>query len=98
MKGYSIVSLVIQLVLISSCLYFWHKADEALDKAGIGDVEVSNQFTHYGFITLFSWFILWVFTIILISMKGSFSDSHSQLCVGLTPIFLISGWLSLWFV
>ena len=98
MKGYSKISLIIQLVLISSCLCFWWKADEALDKAGIGDVQASDQLNHYGVIAMFSWFILWIFIIILTSMRGSFSDNHSQLSVGLPPLFFIFGWLSLWFI
>lgn len=94
MKSYSKVSLIIQLVLVSIFLLFLCKADQEMDKSGVGNLQAWEQFNAYASIAIYSAVIVWLFIIILTSIKGSFSDNHAQFSVGLPPLFLILGWVS----
>jgi hypothetical protein len=41
---------------------------------------------------------MWVASIILAVSGKCFKETHSQFAIGLPPLFMMLGWLSLWFI
>jgi len=92
-----ILSLV-QLMLIAAFLRCAWQADQAMDKTGIGNLELCQQYNSYAGIAFYLAVTLWVVSIIFAVFGKCFKETHSQIAIGFPPLIMVVGWLLLWFV
>jgi len=93
----TIISLV-QIVLISVFLYCAWQADQAMDKAGVGDLELWRQYNSYVGIAFYLAAVLWVVSIILAVSAKCYKETHTQIAIVLPPFIIVLGWFFLWFI
>jgi len=87
-----------QIALIIVFLYCaWH-ADQAMDKAGVGNLELWRQYNSFAGIAFYLALSMWVVSIVLAVSGKCFKEPHSQIAIGLPPFLMVLGWFSLWFI
>lgn len=98
MKRTYIVLLILQLVAIACFLYFCHQTDLAMGKDGVGDIEKWNIFNKYTGISFYSVVVLWLSVVFISLIKRQFRSKEAQLAIGVPPVVILVGWVSLWFI
>ena len=91
-------SLVVQLVLVSCFLWFGWQADQAMDKAGIGDLDEWNRLNGWAGMAFFGTGIIWLATILLAAGVRAVGSVPAQLAIGVPPLGLVVGWWASWLV
>jgi hypothetical protein len=84
----TIISLV-QIALIYIFLYYAWQADQAMDKAGVGNLELWQQYNSYVGIAFYFAVILWVASIILTVSAKCFKETPCQIAIVLPPIIML---------
>jgi len=92
------IILLVQIALITAFIYCARQADQAMDKTGFGNLELWRHYNSYTGIALYLALAMWVASIILAVSGKYFKETHSQIAIGLPPLFMVLGWLSLWFI
>ncbi len=98
MKLLLVISLILQVALVALFLLYVHQADLAMGKDGIGDVERFNTFNKYAGFSFYSAVAFWVFAFVSSLMTKQFKSKEAQLAIAASPIAVIVGWVSLWFI
>lgn len=84
-----------QLALIAAFIWYVRQADKAMDKAGLGNLELSQQYNSYAGKAISIAVALWMVTILLAVFSKCFKESYSQIVIALPPLVLIVSWLLL---
>jgi hypothetical protein len=87
----------VEIALIGAFFYCLWQADQAMDKAGIGNLELWRQYSSYAGIAFYLAVSLWVVTIITAVSSKRFTEKSSQIAIGFPPIIMVSGWPQYWF-
>ena len=98
MKRWLLITLILQIAFVALFLHYVHQADLVMGKDGIGDVEKFNTFNKYAGFSFYSAVVLWVFTFVASLITKQFKSKEAQLAIGLAPIAVITGWVSMWFI
>jgi hypothetical protein len=98
MKRTLIIFLMLQVTAVVCFLYFAHQADVVLGKDGIGDIQESNTFNKYAGFAFYSECILWLLAVAGSLINKQFKSMEGQLAVGVPPLVIVIGWVSLWFI
>jgi len=88
----------VQIALIGTFFYCSWQADQAMDKAGIGNFALWRQYSSYAGFAFYLAVCLWVITIITVVSSKRFTEKSSQIAIGFPPIIMVSGWLLYWFI
>jgi hypothetical protein len=88
----------VQIALIGVFFYCSWQADQAMDKAGIGNLELWRQYCSYAGIAFYLAISLWVITIITVVTGKRFTEKSSQVAIGFPPVIMVSGWFLYWFI
>lgn len=94
MKGFLSVTVVIQLVLVACFIWFGWQAEQMMDKSGLGNFEEWSSLNEFAGIALYAAIAVWGAVLVLVAVRRSFRMIQAQLSIGLPPICLILGWLS----
>ena len=92
------LSLLIQVLLIGFFLVFNWRADQVMDKSGIGNVEEWSRLSHLAGISINCLAVFWISTFIIILFSGHIRSKQAQLSIALPPLALIICWLALFFI
>ena len=98
MKKLLKITLVIQLAAIAGFLWSVWQSDKVMDKDGIGNLELWSQYNNQAGIAFFVAVLFWVVSIIAAVASKCFRTPQAQIAIGIPPLAVISGWLSLWFI
>jgi len=90
-------SLIVQAALIICFLVFTYQADRAMSKDGLGDLTLWHKYKHVSAIAIYTFCIVWLFTILYAQKSKLFKSHAAQIAIGIPPLILIIGWSSLWF-
>lgn len=85
-------------MLIAAFLRCAWQADQAMDKTGIGNLELWQQYNSYAGIAFYLAVTLWVVSIIFAVFGKCFKETPSQIAIGFPPLIMVVGWLLLWFI
>lgn len=85
-----------QMILVALFLWYVWQSDKAMDKAGIGNLQLSQQYNSNAGIAISIAVTLWVGSILVAILSKSFKEKSSQIAIALPPLLLVLGWLSLW--
>ena len=69
-----------------------------MDKTGVGNLELWQQYNSYAGIAFYLSAVLWVVSIILAVSAKCFKETHSQIVIVLPPFIMVLGWFLLWFI
>jgi hypothetical protein len=89
---------IVQIALIAIFLHCAWQADQAMDKTGVGNLELWRQYNSYAGIAFYLALAMWVVSIILSVSGKCLKETHSQIAISLPPLFMVLGWFSLWFI
>lgn len=70
----------------------------AMGKGGIGDIEKCNTLNNYAGISFYSVVVLWLSVVFISLIKRQFRSKEAQLAMGMPPVVILVGWVSLWFI
>jgi len=96
-KYLTFISLV-QVALIAVFLFCVWQAGKAMDKTGIGDLQLNQQYSSYACIAFYLAVALWVASIAVATFGKCFKDRQAQIAIGMPPLLMVFGWISLWFI
>jgi hypothetical protein len=97
MKKIISISLVVQLALVVSFLWFSLCADQVMDKSGIGDQAKWESFNNLAGFAFYGFGFLWLSVVFIVLLSKSFGFVAAQRAIGFPPIALILGWFLLLF-
>ena len=89
---------LVQIALTIIFLYCAWQADQAMDKAGVGNLELWRQYNSYVGIAFYLTLAMWVGSIVLAVSSKCFKEPHSQIAIGIPPLIMVLGWFLLWFI
>lgn len=95
MSKYLYIPFILQSILIGYYLLFVCKADEAMDKTGIGDLQAFNEYNQYAGIAFYTAVGIWLSVVTIALIKRKNDSKQTVLFVALPPILLVTGWFLL---
>jgi uncharacterized membrane protein len=95
-KSIMTIALLAEIALVAAFIWCVWKADKSMDKTGTGNLELSQQYNSYAGAAISTFVALWVATILVALFGKHFKDKSSQIAIGLPPLLLALGLLSLW--
>lgn len=98
MKRWLVLLLILQIASVVLFLHYAHQADLAMGKDGIGDVENFTILNKYAGLSFYSAMVLWVSSVVVSLVKKQFKSKEAQFAIGVAPVAIIAGWISLWFI
>lgn len=84
-----------QLALIAASIWCVRQADKAMDKAGIGNLELNQQYNSYAGKAISIAVVLWIAAALLAVFCKSIKESYFQIVIAVPPLVLIVSWLLL---
>lgn len=96
-KAMIIITSLTEIVLIAAFNWCVWQADKAMDKTGIGNLELSQHYNLYAGYSISIFVALWLASIIVALFAKRFKEKLSQVAIGLPPLLLALSWLSLMF-
>ena len=96
-KAMMTITLLVEIVLIAAFNWCVWQADKAMDKTGIGNLELSQHYNTYAGYSISIFVALWVASIIVALLAKRFKDKFSQVAISLPPLLLALSWLSFMF-
>lgn len=89
---------LLQILLIAYGLYLLAMADNAMNKAGIGNIELWNEYnTEAGVVVIFAAF-LWLVSLSAAIYTKKYILSAIQAAIAVPPMLFFVGWVLLWFI
>jgi hypothetical protein len=89
-KTYLTIISLAQILLIAAFFRCAWLADKAMDKTGIGNLELNQQYNSYAGIAFYIAVVLWVTSIVMAIFGKCFKEKHAQIAIGLPPLFFIA--------
>jgi hypothetical protein len=97
-KTYLTIILLAQVATIAAFIWFARQADKAMDKTGIGNLQLNQHYNSYAGIAFYVAVTLWVASIFVAILGKHFKETSSQIVIVLPPLLLVLGWLSCLFI
>jgi len=92
------ISLLLQLLLIACFIGLAWKADQEMDKSGIGDVDAWHSLNTFAGMAVYGAVFVWLVSVVLLVTGKVFRSTQAQFTIGLPPLVLILGWSLSWLI
>jgi hypothetical protein len=88
----------IQLLGIGYGLYLIRSADTAMNKSGIGNFELWNEYNSEAGVVISISVVLWVVALILVLATKQHRNLLGQAAIFIPPSAFFIGWAALWYI
>ncbi len=87
-----------QILTVGYGLYLIRAADRAMDKSGVGDLDLWSEYNSEAGVSITLATITWGLCIILAFLTKQNSSAVGKFSVSVGPFMFIVGWSLLWFI
>ena len=87
-----------QIFIIANGLYLIRMADSAMDKTGVGDLNLWNEYNSEAGVFISISVILWAITLVVVITSKHYMFLPGQVAALIPPSLFFIGWASLWFI
>ena len=89
---------VLQIFIIGYGIYLLRMAENAMDKTGIGDVNLWSEYNSEAGVLLSISTVIWVFALVTVFISKQYILSSGKVAVLMPPSLFFIGWVSLWYI
>ena len=98
MKVFINILLVLQLLSTSYGLYLLSMADLALNKSGIGNVDLWQEYNSEAGVLISFTAILWIITLLIVFISKRHKSIQSKIAFCMSPVVFFISWVIFWYV